>query len=76
MILKSYLVEKDINLVNRNIVLLYGENFGLKDDLKKKIIESNKDAEVINLDQNNILKNDNSFFSEILCLVGSARAAS
>ena len=36
MILKSYLVEKDINLLNQNIVLLYGENFGLKDDLKKK----------------------------------------
>jgi DNA polymerase-3 subunit delta len=66
MILKSYLVEKDINLLNQNIVLLYGENFGLKDDFKKKIIESNKDAEVINLDQNDILKNDNSFFSEIL----------
>ena len=73
MILKSYLVEKDINLLNQNIVLLYGENFGLKDDFKKKIIESNKDAEVINLDQNDILKNDkiqkkktNQFFNDIL----------
>ena len=35
MIYKSYLLEKNINLLNNKIVLFYGENLGLKDELKK-----------------------------------------
>ena len=36
MIFKSYLVENDLSLLkDKNIILLYGENTGLKDDLKK-----------------------------------------
>ena len=34
MIYKSYLVEQNIDLLNNNIVLFYGENLGLKNDLK------------------------------------------
>ena len=43
MIFKSYLVESNLSLLkDKNIILLYGENNGLKDDIKKSIIEKNK----------------------------------
>ena len=58
MIFKSYLVENDLSLLkDNNIILLYGENTGLKDDLKKKIIENNKNREIIKLTQDDILRN-------------------
>ena len=34
MIIKSYEVQKKINLSKYNFYLLYGENFGLKKDIK------------------------------------------
>ena len=35
MILKSYLVEKDITILDKYfITLIYGENIGMKDDIK------------------------------------------
>jgi hypothetical protein len=37
MIYKSYLVEQNINILKKDVVLIYGENDGLKGDLKKKI---------------------------------------
>ena len=58
MIFKSYLIENDLSLLkDKNIILLYGENTGLKDDLKKKIIENNKNREIIKLTQDDILRN-------------------
>ena len=43
MIFKSYLVENNLSLLkDKNIILLYGENNGLKDDIKKSIIEKIK----------------------------------
>ena len=36
MIYKSYLIEGNIDLLKENIILFYGENLGLKDDLKNK----------------------------------------
>ena len=69
MIFKSYLVENDLSLLkNKNIILLYGENTGLKDDLKKSIIENNKDREVIKLTQDEILKNNFLLDNEIMNL--------
>ena len=48
MIFKSYLVENDLSLLkDKNIILLYGENTGLKDDLKRNIIENNINREII-----------------------------
>jgi hypothetical protein len=35
MIYKSYLVEQNINILKKDVVLIYGENDGLKSDLKK-----------------------------------------
>ena len=58
MIFNSYLVESNLSLLkDKNIILLYGENKGLKDDIKKSIIEKNKIREIIRLNQDDILIN-------------------
>ena len=36
MIYKSYLIEKNINSLKENLVLFYGENFGIKKDFREK----------------------------------------
>ncbi len=65
MIYKSYLVEGNINLINQSFVLLYGENFGLKNDLKKKIKEANQKSEIFNLSQDDVIKNSEKFYNDI-----------
>ena len=65
---KSYLLENNIDLLKNNLVLFYGENLGLKNDLKNKIKHNNKDASFINFDQEDILKDKEQFFTEILNL--------
>ena len=37
MIYKSYLIEKNISAINENLVLIYGENIGIQDEIKKEI---------------------------------------
>ena len=60
MILKSFIVEKNISLLdNYYAVLFYGENIGLKDDLKSIVKEHNEDCEKISFHQNEIIKNPN-----------------
>jgi len=66
MISKSYLLENNIDQIDKNLILFYGENLGLKNDFKKKIKSNNKKIKIINFTQEEILKNENSFFSEIL----------
>jgi len=69
MIFKSYLVENDLSLLkDKNIILLYGENTGLKDDLKRNIIENNINREIIKLNQDDILKNNFLLDNEIMNL--------
>ena len=49
MILKSYIIEKDLTILNKYpSILAYGTNTGIKDGLKSKIKNSYKDAEIIN----------------------------
>ena len=53
MIFKSFVVEKNISLLDScYAVLFYGENIGLKDDLKNFIKNYNKDCEQISFHQN------------------------
>ena len=66
MIYKSYLIEGNIDLLKENIILFYGENLGLKDDLKNKIKDSKKEASFLIYNQDDILKNEDLFFNEIL----------
>ena len=42
MIHKSYLIEENINLLQNNISLFYGENLGLINEFKDKILLINK----------------------------------
>ena len=66
MILKSYLIENNINnLDNFDSVLIYGENMGLKDDFKELIKVKYKDAEIINIFQDEIVKNNDLLFNEL-----------
>ena len=63
---KSYIIEQNIKLLNNHMTLFYGENLGLKNDFKKNIKVNNQDVKIITFLQEEILKNENIFFNEIL----------
>ena len=65
MIFKSYNLEKNTKIINNKIFLFYGENEGLKNEFKKQLREVYKDSEVINLFQEEIIKNQNTLIKEI-----------
>ena len=65
MIYKSYLVEQNLKILKNNILLFYGENFGLQNDFKNKIRTNYENAEIISFTQEEILKNENNFYNEI-----------
>ena len=66
MIFKSYLLENNIKTLNSyNIFLFYGENYGLKQDLKIQIKKFYKSSEKINLVQEEIINNKNLLTNEI-----------
>ena len=59
MILKSYIVEQNIEILNNyKSTLVYGENDGIKDDIKEAIKDQNKNSEIINFYEDEILKNN------------------
>ena len=64
MIIKSFVAEQNIENLKNNVILFYGENLGLKLDLKKKIQNSLKHTDCFNRDQDTILKNTNYFFEQ------------
>ena len=67
MILKSYIVEQNINILeNYQAALVYGENNGIKDDVKNLIREKNKDSEIIIFFEEEILKNKYILFHNII----------
>ena len=67
MILKSYIVEQNLNVLNEyRAVLLYGENDGIKDDIKNKIKDINKKSEIINFFESEIVKNKNIVYEKII----------
>ena len=65
MILKSYIVEQDINKIDKNISLFYGENLGLINDFKKLILKANKNTTVIRLNEEEVVKKDVILFREV-----------
>ena len=65
MIFKSYLIEQNNNLDNKNILLFYGENVGLKNEFKNKIKLKNKNSEIVRFNQEEIIKDDEKFVNEI-----------
>ena len=65
MIFKSYLIEQNNNLNNKNILLFYGENVGLKNEFKNKIKLKNKNSEIVRFNQEEIIKEEEKFVNEI-----------
>ena len=58
MILKSYLLEQNISLIDKYFInLIYGENIGMKDDIKNQIKIHFKNHEKILFTQDEVLKN-------------------
>ena len=67
MIIKSYEVKKSkLNLLKNNFFLLYGENLGLKKDIKnfitKEIKQKNSDVEIISNYESEIINNSDVFY--------------
>lgn len=66
MIYKSYILEQNLNIIKDcSMILFYGENEGLKKDLKTSIKIDHKNFEIIRLLQDEILKNKNILLNEI-----------
>ncbi len=65
MIFKSYQVERDLELIDKDLILFYGENLGLQNEFKKLIRKKKRDSEIILLNQEDIIKNKEIFFNEL-----------
>ena len=66
MIFKSYILEQNIQSANNHkIFLFYGENQGLKKEFKEKIKTQYKNQEILNLFQDEIIKNKNILINEV-----------
>ena len=67
MIFKSYLIEQNLSTLNKyKMFLFYGENEGLKKELKDNIKKINKDKETISFFQDEIIKNNNILVNEVI----------
>ena len=70
MIVKSYEIQKNLSkFINYNLFLLYGENEGLKKEIKenfKKLLNKRKNTtEVLSFYENNINENEDNFYNTI-----------
>jgi DNA polymerase-3 subunit delta len=66
MIYKSYLIEQNFDLIKSNLTLFFGENLGLQNDFKDIIRKKFHKTEIYTVLQDEILKNSEHFFNEIL----------
>ena len=66
MIFKSYILEQNFQPINNcKVFLFYGENQGLKKEFKEKLKIENKDQEILNLFQDEIVNNKSILLNEI-----------
>ena len=70
MIIKSYEIEKNVKkFIDCNFFLLYGENEGLKKDIKKSITlgldKDNSSIELLSFYENDIIHNEKKFYNSI-----------
>ncbi len=68
MIVKSYELSNKIVSLEKYVYLFYGENKGLKDDLKNhtiNFIKKNKEVEIINFNEDQLLKLNDSYYNAI-----------
>ena len=67
MIIKVYDLNNTFQkIANHKLCLFYGENLGMMDDFKKEIIKKNKNLQLIKKNQDEILKDIDFFFNELL----------
>ena len=67
MILKSYIVEQNIEILkDYQATLIYGQNTGIKNDIKQKLKNKNKNSEIIIFFEEEILKNKNILYQNIV----------
>ncbi len=64
MILKSFQLD-NLNFKKNNLILLYGQNQGAKEEEISKIINKNKDFSVNNFDEKELLNNSEIFYNNI-----------
>ncbi len=64
MIHKSYLIEQNLGLLKNNFALFYGENLGLINEFRNKLMKD-KGISTLNFTQNEILANKNILKNEI-----------
>jgi len=66
MIFKSYILEQNIQSASdHKMILFYGENQGLKKEFKEKLKIQNTNQEILNLFQDEIIKNKNILVNEV-----------
>ena len=65
MIYKSYVVEDNIKILKNNLALFYGENLGLLNDFKDKIVNENSTNTIIKFNQEDIIKNEKIVFNQL-----------
>ena len=66
MILKSFLLEKNLSLIdNYKILLFYGENIGLKDEFKYNLKRKFSSFEKILFEESEIIKNEKLLYDQI-----------
>ena len=65
MIIKSFLAEQDAKVFNTKFLLIYGENIGLIEDIKKKIKFLNSKSELNISSQEDVVNNVELFYSKI-----------
>ncbi len=65
MIYKSYLIEQNTAALDKKAYLFFGENLGLKNELKNEIKLNNKEAEILDFNQEEIVKNNNLILNEV-----------
>ena len=67
MIYKSYIIEQNIApALKHKMFLFYGENEGLKKEFKQTIKNNVKKSNILRLYQEEVLKDKNILFNEIL----------
>ena len=67
MILKSYIVEQNVDLLNNyQATLIYGQNNGIKNDIKQALRDINTDKEIIFFFEEEIIKNKNIIYKNIV----------
>ena len=66
MIYKSYLLEKNTkSIYSQKVFLFYGENDGLKKEFKEIIKAKNTSSQLLNFNQEEVIKNSNLLINEI-----------